>query len=84
MELIIGADIATQWRSYMTKIEMFDWIIKNNAQITRSHNMRWNRPDGSVFYNNFVLSSNHTQWPAFPTLEEAIQHAFDYQKQVIK
>lgn len=63
----------------MTKEEMFDWIVENNAQILRSPKMLWTREDGSTFYSNFTLSSGNTQWSAAETLEEAIEFAKNFQ-----
>jgi hypothetical protein len=62
----------------MTKEEMFDWLDKNNAEIMRHPLQRWFRPDGTDFYTNFCLRSNNTQWPAFPTLQEAIEFAANF------
>ena len=65
----------------MTKEEMFNWIVDNNAQISRCPTSLWTREDGSKFYCNFGLSSRDTQWPAAPTLAEAIQFANRYQQE---
>lgn len=59
----------------MTKAEMFDWLDSNNATIYRQPMSKWTREDGSEFYSNFTLCSGQTQWPAFPTLSEAVQYA---------
>ena len=59
----------------MTKSEMFDLIVDNNAEIMRTLPMKWTRQDGSTYTTNFVLRSNNTQWPAAETLGEAIKYA---------
>jgi hypothetical protein len=62
----------------MTYEELFDWIEENNASVIRGPNTKWTREDGSQFYSNFSLCSHNTQWPAFPTLKEAVEYAEDY------
>lgn len=59
----------------MTKEEMFDWLVDNNAQIMRGPSMKWTREDGSTFYCNFTLAAHNIQYPAFPTMVEAIEFA---------
>lgn len=57
----------------LTKEQMFDWIVENNASIDRCPAMVWTRTDGTTFKCNFTLSAGNTQYAAAPTLEEAIQ-----------
>lgn len=59
----------------MTKEQMMQWIIDNNAQILRGPAMKWTNAQGEEFYCNFTLAAKNTQYPAFPTLEEAIIYA---------
>ena len=60
----------------LSKEQMFQWIVENNATITRGPYIVWTRLDGTTFKCNFTLSAGGTQYGAAETLEEAIQEAY--------
>lgn len=60
----------------LSKEQMFDWIVENNATIDRCPSSVWTRLDGTTFNCNFTLSAGNTRYSAAPTLEEAIQEAY--------
>lgn len=59
----------------MTKEQMFDWLVDNRASIQYHPLTRWEREDGSVFYSNFIMSANGTQFGPAESLEQAIKEA---------